>query len=71
MLAGACWDGTIFVWKVDYNMHVSQSIKAQTSPMMSQNVQVPILGLCWQEDAVGILLACADNQIRKYDLNSN
>ena len=27
--------------------------------------------MCWQVDQVAVLLACADNTIKKYDLNSN
>ena len=26
--------------------------------------------MCWQADAVCLLLACADNQIKKFDLNT-
>ena len=27
--------------------------------------------MCWQVDAAALLLACADNTIKKWDLNSN
>jgi len=26
--------------------------------------------MCWQADAVALLLACADNTIKKFDLNT-
>lgn len=39
--------------------------------MLMQNVGAPILGICWQVDAPALLLACADNTIKKWDLGSN
>lgn len=36
-----------------------------------QSLGVPILGICWQVDAPALLLACADNSVKKWDLNSN
>jgi hypothetical protein len=38
--------------------------------MMQQKVEAPILGMCWQVDSPAILLACADNNIRKWDLTN-
>ena len=32
---------------------------------------MPVLGLCWQIDCAGILFACADHNIKKWDLNTN
>ena len=29
------------------------------------------MGMCWQQDAPAVLLACADNSIKKWDLSSN
>jgi hypothetical protein len=39
--------------------------------MAVQKVAAAVLGLSWQLDAPGILIACADNNIYKWDLSSN
>ncbi len=39
--------------------------------MVNQAIAVPVLGMCWQVDAPALLLACADNTIKKWDLPSN
>ena len=39
--------------------------------MISNQAGSPILGISWQVDAVALLFCCADNSIRKWDLNSN
>ena len=67
LLVAASWDGTISTWKLMYNEHSTP--KAGIQPMMQQKVDCPVLGICWQADSPAILLACADNSIKKWDLN--
>ena len=69
MLVAAGWDGTLYTWKLQYNEHSTP--KALIQPITQQKVDGPVLGLCWQADSPGILLACADNNIKKWDLQSN
>ena len=39
--------------------------------MVSCNAGAPILGMCWRADSPALLLACADNQIKKWDFQMN
>jgi WD40 repeat protein len=39
--------------------------------MLQNNAGAPILGMCWCIDQPAVLLACADNNIKKWDLPSN
>jgi mRNA export factor len=39
--------------------------------MLNTNVGVPILGICWCPEKPALLLACADNAIKLWDLPSN
>ena len=46
--------------------------QAQTQVMLQGSTGgAPILGAIWCIDQVGVLLACADNNIKKWDLTSN
>jgi len=46
--------------------------KAQTQIILpGSTIGAPILGAIWCIDQVGILLACADNTIKKWDLERN
>lgn len=69
MLACAAWDGSIRVWKLMHNSAYEPRVQVQ--PLAAQNVQVPVLGICWQVDSPALLMACSDNQIKKWDLASN
>lgn len=67
MLAAACFDGSFFVFRVD---HMDDGVTPRPSTVTQiaqQNAQAPILGICWQADTVALLLACADNQIKKFN----
>ena len=39
--------------------------------MLQNNAQAPVLGVCWCPDQQALLIACADNNIKKWDLQSN
>jgi hypothetical protein len=39
--------------------------------MTNTKVPCPVLGLKWQVDHCALLLACADNKIKKWDLQAN
>ena len=69
LLVASCWDGTIFTWKIAYNEHSNP--KAHTQLIAQQRVDMPVLGLCWQIESPGILFACADNNIKRWDLQTN
>lgn len=43
----------------------------QVQPQSSTNVQSPILGMNWQVDSPALLLACADNRILRWCLQTN
>lgn len=43
----------------------------QANQMAVQKTPAVILGASWQLDQPGILLACADNNIYKWDLATN
>lgn len=67
LLAVACWDGSIVIWKVAQGPNRS----ANYQPMINQNIGMPVLGFCWQVDSAALLLACSDNTIKKWDLPTN
>jgi len=39
--------------------------------MLSTNNGAPVLGLCWQPEAQALLIASADNNIKRWDLATN
>ena len=39
--------------------------------MLQNSAQAPVLGVCWCIDQPALLIACADNFIKKWDLPSN
>lgn len=69
LLATGTWGGTITVYQVMVNP--TGNPKVQCNQMAQQKINAPILGMCWQVDAVAILIAAADNNIYKYDLQAN
>jgi WD40 repeat protein len=71
-MAVAQWDGTISVWQLACNQTMmGQKPTGQGNQMAVQKVAAAVLGMSWQLDAMGILIACADNNIYKWDLGSN
>ena len=43
----------------------------QAKGLLSTNTGAPVLGLCWQPEAQALLIASADNNIKRWDLQSN
>ena len=39
--------------------------------MLQNNAAAPILGICWSPDQPALILACADNNIKKWDITTN
>ena len=39
--------------------------------MLNNTAGAPILGMCWCPEQPALILACADNSIKKWDLQSN
>jgi len=39
--------------------------------MLTTNNGAPVLGLCWQPEAQALLIASADNNIKRWDLATN
>ena len=70
MLAATCFDGSLTIFRVDHQDDGVTPRPSQASQVTVQNIQVPILGMTWQVDSVALLLACADNSIKKFDLNT-
>jgi mRNA export factor len=69
LLFAGFWDGNIIIYQAQLLALVDQ---AQTQIMLQGSTGgVPILGAIWCIEQVGVLLACADNNIKKWDLQSN
>eukprot|EP00347_Sterkiella_histriomuscorum_P013043 403366232 len=66
ILAAASFDGNIVIYRTQDDGKV---IQAQF--MLQTNAGGPVLGICWQPDAQALLIACADNNIKRWDLGSN
>eukprot|EP00347_Sterkiella_histriomuscorum_P017243 403350135 len=66
ILAVASWDGNIVIYRTQDDGKV---IQAQF--MLQTNAGGPVLGICWQPDAQALLIACADNNIKRWDLGQN
>ena len=69
LLFAGFWDGNMIIYQAQLPTLGDQ---AQTQIMLQGSTGgVPILGAIWCIDQVGVLLACADNNIKKWDLQSN
>ena len=71
MLCATTWDGTMLVFMVNHQDQGDMPVPSQCTQQFAQNVQCPILGMCWRADQMGVLLACADNSIRLFNLQAN
>ena len=69
LLFAGFWDGNMMIYQAQLP---ATGDKAQTQIMLQGSTGgVPILGAIWCIDQVGILLACADNNIKKWNFQSN
>ena len=70
MLAATTFEGQLNIFRIDHSDDGTNPRPANVQQLAANNTQVPILGMTWQADAVAILLACADNTIKKFDVNT-
>lgn len=69
LLACAFWDGTLVIYQANIP-NIGDQI--QTQIMINNNTGgAPILGICWCPEQPALLIACADNNIKKWDLPTN
>ncbi|CAJ0962690.1 unnamed protein product, partial [Mesorhabditis belari] len=63
LLACGSWDGTARIWQV--------SDSCQSEGKAEQKMPAPILDIEWFDDSSKLFLACADKEVRCWDLASN
>jgi len=66
LLAVASWDGNVAIYQVS-----DQGNQIQANCALSTSTGAPVLGLCWQPEVQALLIASADNNIKRWDLASN
>lgn len=64
------WDGFVKVWEIKLTGS-AYSPSAASQFQGEFNFDAPVLGHCWMPDNSLIFGACADNQLKVWDLNSN
>ena len=47
MLAAACFDGTVLIFRVDHQDNGTTPQLAQVNQTAQTKVEAPILGMCW------------------------
>ncbi|CAJ0578419.1 unnamed protein product, partial [Mesorhabditis spiculigera] len=63
LLACGAWDGTARIWQVNE--------QGQSEGKAEQKLPAPILDIEWFDDSSKLFLACADKEVRCWDLASN
>ena len=56
---------------MDNNFSKQPQCAAKVQQGGAQNLGCPILGMTWQADQFALLYACADNTIKKWDVDGN
>ncbi|KAJ1519677.1 hypothetical protein ONE63_004941 [Megalurothrips usitatus] len=62
-LVAGSWDNNVRCWEVEQT--------GKTIPKSMQNMEGPVLDVCWTDDGTKVMMASCDNKVKCWDLASN